>query len=250
MKHIDFANGMAKAGKLAAQALKYASDMVMEGVTTAEIDKATHDYIVSKGGTPINVGYKGYKHTLCTSVNEVVCHGVPDDTPLKEGDILNIDVAVLLGEYIGDTSKTVSVSSTSLKDINLMAAAENAMMAGIAMIYPNGTTGDIGFVIEQIAKSNNLDVVKECTGHGVGKKYHMEPNILSYGIPGTGALLRPWTCITVEPILIQKGSAISWSRIPESQIIVGKCDNGKRSAQFEHTVLITNSGYEILTKID
>lgn len=248
MKHLQFANGMAKAGKIAAQALKYAVGMAVEGVSTAEIDKATHDYIISKGAIPINVGYRGYKHTLCTSVNNTVCHGVPNSEPLKIGDILNIDVAVLVDGYIGDTSETVGIGEISSKDYNLILAAKNTMLAGIDVIYPNGFTGDIGFVIEHTAKKYGFDVVRECTGHGIGKQYHMKPDILSYGLPATGQQLKPWTCITIEPIVIGPKHNIQWKAIENSQIIEGFCTLGVKSAQFEHTVLITDSGYEILTE--
>jgi methionyl aminopeptidase len=248
MKHDAFVNGMRKAGKHAARTLSYALQQVRAGITTAEIDALIHEHILSHGDIPAPLNYKGFPKSSCISVNEILCHGVPDNTVLKDGDIVNIDVTVVVGGYFGDCSATVPVGQVSSEMMKVIEAAKLARDAGIKMIRPYGTTGDIGMASAAAAASLGLTVAPNLGGHGIGKDFHMTPHIPSSGTFGLGEMLRPWTCITVEPIVVSnpnynthpiQGSTIEWYTTVDKT----------PAAQFEHTVLITDRGYEILTEL-
>jgi methionyl aminopeptidase len=252
----NFVEGMRKAGKLAAKVLAHTCAAAEAGVTTNQLDKIAHDFTIASGGTNACLGYKGYPKSICTSVNEVLCHGVPNDRPLKAGDIVNIDVTVKVGPYHGDTSRTIFISPCPNKLAHeLVNAAGGAMYAGIQAVRPFGKTGDIGHATESWLKrhTDKFKVCRDIAGHGIGKVFHDFPFIPAYGTFGTGDLLKPWTCITVEPIILFESD--DYKQYPITPLAGhDKCtvteikSPSGLSAQFEHTVLITDSGYEILTE--
>lgn len=250
----NFVDGMRKAGKLAARTLAHVSKFAVEGVTTNELDKIAHDFTLSNGGKNACLGYRGYPKSICTSLNEVLCHGVPDDTKLKSGDIINIDVTVLVNGYHGDTSLTLGIGDISEKARQIINAARGARDAGIRAVRPNGTTGDIGFVTSMFIKNNypQFKLVEDIGGHGIGKIFHDEPFIPSVGRFGIGKPLRPWTCLTVEPIVWEdqgyKSEEISPLDGHDKCTVALFRGNGGLATQFEHTILVTNTGYEILTE--
>lgn len=236
--------------RLAAETLAYIEKFIKSGVTTQEIDQIVHDYILSRGAQSAPLGYHGFPKSICTSVNEVVCHGVPDQTVLREGDIINVDVTPKLDGFFGDTSKTFIVGEASEKARDLVDAARMAMERGIEAIRPGGTTGDIGFEIQKFVTRKGYTAVREIGGHGVGRIFHDEPFVPSFGKKGRGDLLVPFHCITVEPMVNEGREDIEELSIPDSSIKYYKTADRKLSAQFEHTVLVTDRGYEILTLID
>ena len=240
---------MRAACKLAAQTLKYASQFAKGGVSTNEIDRLVHEYTIGHKALPAPLGYNGFPKSVCTSVNEVICHGVPDDTVLKDGDIINVDVTSILDGFFGDTSATFFVGDVSGAARNITDCAEKAMWKGIEEVRPFATTGDIGFAINKYVTNKGYYVVKEIGGHGVGKKFHDEPFVPSYGKKGRGDKLRPWICITVEPMINQTAAPIIEKSIPGSAIRYYETGDGTLTAQFEHTLLITDTGYEVLTQL-
>lgn len=240
----EFVDGMRAAGKLAASTLPHLRDMVKPGVTTNELDAAAFSFITAAGGIPAPLNYKGFPKSICTSVNEVVCHGVPDNTSLKNGDYINVDVTVILNGYHGDTSFSMIVG---MEDSDLIVAARKATMAGISAIKPGATIGDIGFAINKSATRSGFFATPEIGGHGIGLIFHDEPFVYSVGKKGRGERLKPGTCITIEPLVLERYESIESRKIPNSEILIHTA-NGARSAQFEHTVLITDTGYEILTR--
>ncbi|MGE3974511.1 MAG: type I methionyl aminopeptidase [Bdellovibrionales bacterium] len=244
-----FINGMEKAGRLAAEALQKLGQMVKSGVTTDELDKAGYDFLMSRGAKPAPLNYHGFPKSICTSVNEVICHGVPSSQKLKEGDIINIDVTSLLDGYHGDTSATFFVGKVSEAAQRITLAAQEAMFKGIEAIEPGATTGDIGFAINKHATKKGFYVVRDIGGHGIGKIFHDEPFVPSYGKKGKGEPLKLWRCITVEPMINETNAPMIEHDIPNSShkwyATADKC----LSAQFEHTVLITDSGYQIMTQL-
>jgi methionyl aminopeptidase len=242
--HID---GMTKSGRLAAKTLYHAARFIKPGVTTDEIDQIVHDYMLSNGATPATLGYQGYPKSCCTSLNEVICHGVPDKTVLKEGDIINLDVTTILDGYFGDTSSMFFVGTVSEKARKIIEVARSAMEKGIEVIGPGATTGDIGFAIDKFTTRSGFHAVREIGGHGIGRKFHDEPFVPSFGKKGKGQPLRVWSCITVEPMINETDAPIQEVPIPGSEHFIYLTGDGTLSAQFEHTVLITDSGYEILT---
>lgn len=233
--------------RLAAQTLNHVAPYVKAGITTNELDQIVHDFTLSNGATPAPLGYHGYPKSICTSINHVICHGVPDSTVLKDGDIINVDVTCLKDGFHGDTSRTFIVGSASADVIDLVETAKLAMEKGIEAITPNGMTGDIGFVIDKFVTRKGYSTVKEIGGHGIGRKFHEDPFVPAYGKKGKGERLYPWHCITVEPMVNQGVAAIKEFDIPGSTIKYYETVDGKFSAQFEHTILITDTGYEILT---
>jgi len=232
------------AGALAADALAMLIPHVKAGVTTDQLDKLCHDYIVDVlNATPANIGYHGYTKTVCASVNQVVCHGIPGAVALKDGDILNIDVAVIKDGWYGDTSRMYFVGEPSPKARHLVETTYEAMWAGIRAVRPGATLGDIGHAIQTLAEAAGLSVVREYCGHGIGKVYHDEPNILHYGYPGQGLTLRTGMIFTIEPMLNAgkrdvKTLADGWTVVTKDQSL---------SAQWEHMVAVTDDGYEVLT---
>ncbi len=239
---------MKKACQLAARTLEHVEKYIRVGITTNEIDQIIHDYTLSHGAQPSPLGYHGYPKSSCTSVNEVVCHGVPDETILKEGDIINVDVTSYLNGFHGDTSKTYFVGNKINENVReLVQVAYDCMMKGIEEVHPKNRTGDIGFAIDKYCTRKGFTTVKEIGGHGIGKKFHDEPFVPSFGKKGKGDPLIPWRCLTVEPMINETGASIKEIDIPNSSIKWYVTGDKTLSAQFEHTILVTDMGYEILT---
>ena len=236
---------MRAAGRLAAEVLDMIEPHVKAGVTTDELDRICHDYIVEVQKTiPANVGYNGFPKTLCTSVNHVVCHGIPNDKKLKNGDIINIDVTVIKDGFHGDTSKMYFVGEPSVLAKRLVQVTHDAMLLGIGMVKPGARLGDIGHAIQQFAESHGFSVVREYCGHGIGRVYHEDPQVLHYGTPGIGLELKPGMTFTVEPMINAGKRHVKM--LPDGWTVVTK--DHSLSAQWEHTVLVTPTGHEILTK--
>lgn len=240
---------MRVAGRLAAEVLDYIAPYVQPGVTTGELDKLCHDYIVNVQGAvpaPLNYappGYPPYPKSVCTSVNHVVCHGVPGDKRLKAGDILNIDVTVIKDGFHGDTSRMFFVGPPSIQAKRLSEVTYECMWRGIRVVRPGARLGDIGHAIQSHAERQGYSVVREFCGHGIGRKFHEEPQILHYGHPGTGMQLQRGMIFTVEPMINAGRPDIR--QLADGWTIVTK--DHSLSAQWEHTVLVTEKGFEILT---
>lgn len=239
--------GMRAAGKLAARTLEHIEKFIKPGITTLEIDKIIYDFTMSAGATPGTLNYHGFAHSCCTSVNEVICHGVPGPQILKEGDILNVDVTPVLNGYFGDTSATYGVGQISDLAKDIIEVARLARDKGIEVIKNGASTGDIGFVTEKFVSRRGFTTVKEIGGHGIGKIFHDEPFVPSYGKRGRGDTLRAGFCLTVEPMINEKSAAIKEFDIPGSTVKWYTTIDKGLSAQFEHTILITENGYEIMT---
>lgn len=235
------------AGKTASRTLDNIATHIRAGMTTDEINQIVHDFILSNGATPAPLGYHGFPKSVCTSPNTIICHGVPDKTVLKDGDIVNVDVTVIKHGYYGDTSRTFFVGNVSEGAKKIVEVAKQAMLQGIEEIAPGKTVGDIGFAIEKFVTRKGYYVVEELGGHGIGKKFHDEPFVPSFGKRGKGAKLMPWRAITVEPMINETAAPIKEIEIPGSTIMVYETGDGALSAQWEHTVLITDTGYQILT---
>ncbi|GAB4163833.1 MAG: type I methionyl aminopeptidase [Rickettsiaceae bacterium] len=235
---------MRTAGKLAAETLDFISAYVEPGVTTDRLNELCHDFIVKNNAIPAPLNYKGFPKSICTSVNHVVCHGIPSDKKLKSSDIINIDVTVIVDGWYGDTSRMFYVGDVSIKAKRLIQVTYEAMMIGIEMVRPGIRLGDIGHAIQQHAEKHNYSVVRDYTGHGIGRVFHDEPTVLHYGKPGTGAILQEGMFFTIEP-MVNAGKA---------DTILSKFDgwtvttrDKSLSAQFEHTVGVTKDGVEIFT---
>ena len=245
---LQFIKGMERAGKLAAETLLHVKPYIKEGVTTNEIDKIVYDYTMSHNAKPAPLGYKGFPKSVCTSVNQCICHGVPNDTPLKDGDTVNVDVtSIVEGGFHGDTSATFYVGNVTDENKELTKVAYESMHKGIKEVHPKNKTGDIGFAIGKYVTKKGFFAVKEIGGHGIGTVFHDAPFVPSYGKKGKGERLKPWTCITVEPMINFNNLDFIEYSIPNSEIKYYDTQDGTASAQFEHTVLITDSGYEIMT---
>jgi methionyl aminopeptidase len=244
---LDEVKSMAKSCQLAARTLEHVAPFIKPGITTLEIDQIIHDFILRNNATPATLGYFGYPKSCCTSINEVVCHGVPGPTVVKDGDIINVDVTTIVDGFYGDTSRTFLVGNVSEKAKKITQCAEQAMYKGIEAIVPKGFTGDIGFETNKYVTRSGFHTVKEIGGHGVGRKFHLDPFVPAWGKKGRGELLQPYTCITVEPMINEGTDQIVEYDIPGSSIKYYVTSDRSLSAQFEHTVLITETGYEILT---
>ena len=233
------------AGRLAAEVLDMIGAHVKPGGTTEELDRICHDYIVNVQGTiPANVGYRGYPKTLCTSVNNVICHGIPNEAKvLKDGDIVNIDVTVIKDGWHGDTSRMYYVGTPSVMARRLVEVTREAMWRGIRAVKPGATLGDVGNAIQEYAESERFSVVREYCGHGIGKVYHDEPQVLHYGKPGQGLVLKPGMTFTIEP-MINEGTRYT-KVLPDGWTVVTK--DRKLSAQWEHMIAVTEDGVEVLT---
>lgn len=238
---------MRAAGRLAARTLDAVEKLIAPGITTNEINKFVHEFTLSHGATPAPLGYHGFPKSVCTSVNSCICHGVPDDTVLRDGDIINVDVTCILDGFYGDTSKTYFVGPVSDAARRLTDAALTAMLKGIEEVRPYASTGDIGFAINKFVTKQGYYAVREIGGHGIGKVFHGDPFVPSYGKKGRGPKLQPWTCITVEPMINETDAEFIEYDIPNSTIKYYHTADQCLSAQFEHTVLITDTGYEIMT---
>ncbi|MGE3388337.1 MAG: type I methionyl aminopeptidase [Bdellovibrionales bacterium] len=238
---------MEAAGKLAARTLEHVAKFVKAGITTNEINDIVHDFTLSAGATPAPLGYHGFPKSVCTSVNACICHGVPDDTPLKDGDLINVDVTSILDGFFGDTSRTFFVGEVTEAAKRITECAEKAMWKGIEEVRPFAQTGDIGFAINKYVTKQGYHVVREIGGHGIGKTFHDDPFVPSYGKKGRGPKLVPWCCITVEPMVNETAAPLEEFSIPGSDIKYYLTGDRTLTAQFEHTVLVTDRGYEIMT---
>ena len=238
---------MRVAGRLAAEVLQVVAPHVKPGVTTAELDRICHDHIVKvQDAVPANVGYRGFPATVCTSVNNVICHGIPSDAKvLKDGDIVNIDVTVIKDGWHGDTSRMYFVGEPSVMARRLVEVTREAMFRGIRVVKPGATLGDVGHAIQEYAEGERFSVVREYCGHGIGRIYHEDPQVLHYGRPGEGTVLKQGMTFTIEP-MINEGARHTRT-LPDGWTVVTK--DRKLSAQWEHTVLVTADGAEILTRL-
>ncbi len=232
------------AGRLAASVLDMIEPYVQPGVSTEELDRRCHDYIVGDlGSIPANLNYRGFPKTICASVNHVVCHGIPGDKRLKNGDIVNIDVTVIRDGFHGDTSRMYFVGSPSVLARRLVDVCHEAMWRGIRVVRPGTHLGDIGHAIQVHAEQNDFSVVREYCGHGIGRVYHEDPQVLHYGKPGTGLELVPGMTFTVEPMI--NAGRRDVRLLPDGWTVVTR--DQSLSAQWEHTVLVTDDGFEVLT---
>lgn len=236
--------GMRKAGQLAAAVLDYITPFVVPGVETGELDRLCHEYIVQHKAVPAPLNYKGFPKSICTSINHVVCHGIPGPKKLLNGDIMNIDVTVILDGWYGDTSRMYAVGDkVPVKAKRLMDVTYDAMMAGIEIVRPGITLGDIGHAIQTLAEAERFSVVRDFCGHGIGRTFHAAPSVLHYGQPGTLERLEPGMLFTIEP-MINTGT---WeTKVLNDGWTAVTRDKGL-SAQFEHTIGVTATGYEIFT---
>ena len=238
----DF-DGMMKAGALAAAILDDMADHVFPGQTTGEIDRIIEEKVDAAGAKSATIGYKGYKHASCISVNHVVCHGIPGDKVLKDGDILNIDVTVIVDGWFGDTSRMYVAGKLSRKAERLIQVTHDALMIGIEQVKPGNTFGDIGFAIQSFVEGHRMSVVRDFCGHGLGRVFHAPPNVLHYGREGTGPVLEEGMFFTIEPMVNlgrpeTKVLADDWTAVTRDKSL---------SAQFEHSVGVTADGVEIFT---
>ena len=252
LKTAEEIDKMRVACRLAAEVLDYIEPFVKPGVTTGELDRLCHDYMVNEQGTvpaPLNYappGYTPYPKSICTSVNHQVCHGVPGDKALKKGDIVNLDITVIKDGFHGDTSRMFLVGGEAAASIaarRLTQITFECMWLGISAVRPGGHLGDIGAVIQKHAEGNGFSVVKEFCGHGIGRKFHEEPQVLHYGTAGSGPRLEPGMIFTIEPMINAGKAAIS--ELPDGWTIVTK--DRSLSAQWEHTIVVTPTGVEVLT---
>jgi methionyl aminopeptidase len=234
---------MRRAGRLAAACLDMITPHVVPGVTTGKLDRLIHDYLRDHGATPATLGYRGYTKSSCISVNHVVCHGIPGDRVLNEGDILNIDVTALLDGWHGDTSRMYAVGEVSKRAQLLMDVTHACLMAGIAAVKPGATLGDVGHAIQTLAEKHRFSVVRDFCGHGLGRSFHAPPNVLHVGRPGEGPVLKPGMFFTIEPMINAGRPDVKilddgWTAVTRDRSL---------SAQFEHTVAVTETGVEIFT---
>jgi len=238
---------MKTVGRLAADVLSQVGKMVEPGVSTEALDRKAHELTLSAGAIPAPLNYKGYPKSICTSVNHCICHGVPTDYILQEGDIINIDVTCIKGGFHGDTSRTFYVGEVSDRAKAITECAYKAMLKGIKQVKGGNTTGDIGFAINKYVIRQGFYPVLEIGGHGIGKQFHEDPFVPSYGKKGRGDTLQSDCCITVEPMVNETEAPIQEFDIPDSEIKRYETSDRTLSAQFEHTVLIQEGGCEILT---
>ncbi len=245
IKTADEIEKMRVAGRLAAEVLEMIGPHVQAGITTDELDRICHDYIVNEqGAIPAPLDYHGFPKSICTSVNQVVCHGIPGDRKLKDGDIINIDITVIKDGYHGDTSKMFCVGKPSIKAERLCRVSYECLRIGIDLVKPGATLGDIGHAIQRHAEKHRYSVVREYCGHGIGREFHEEPQVLHYGEPGTGMVLEAGMTFTIEPMINAGKRHVKllndkWTVITRDRSL---------SAQWEHTILVTPEGHEVLTR--
>jgi methionyl aminopeptidase len=239
----DF-EGMRRAGRLAAELLDLLTPEVKPGVTSAHLDKLAYEFICDNGAIPACLGYRGYRYTLCTSFNHVVCHGQPNDKPMREGDIVNVDATLILDGWHGDSSRMYPVGEIGRKAERLIDITYECLMRGISVVKPGATLGDIGHIIQSYAEDQEgCSVVRDFCGHGLGKVFHALPNVVHYGRPGQGTALRPGMFFTIEPMINLGGSGVKvlsdgWTAVTRDRSL---------SAQFEHSLGVTENGVEIFT---
>jgi methionyl aminopeptidase len=236
--------GMRRAGRLAAEVLDFITPHTQPGVTTGELDRLCHEFILDHGAIPAPLNYRGFPRSICTSVNHVVCHGIPsEDKLLQSGDILNIDVTVILEGWHGDTSRMYEIGEIKLKARRLIDVTYEAMMRGIAVVKPGATVGDIGHAIQTYAEAQRFSVVRDFCGHGLGRIFHDAPSILHFGLPGEGPVLREGMFFTVEPMINAGRYGVKilgdgWTAVTKDRSL---------SAQFEHSIGVTSDGHAIFT---
>ncbi len=238
----DFA-GMHAAGKVAAEILDEMCEHVQPGVSTAELDRLIEDKVTAKGATSATIGYRGYQHASCISINHVVCHGIPSEKRLKDGDILNIDVTVVVDGWFGDTSRMFVAGKLNRKAERLIQVTHDALFKGIEMVKPGNTFGDIGHAIQTYVEAQRMSVVRDFCGHGLGTVFHAPPNVLHYGRAGDGAVLEEGMFFTIEPMVNlgrpeTKVLSDDWTAVTRDRSL---------SAQFEHSIGVTSNGFEIFT---
>ena len=234
---------MRKAGRLAAELLDFITPYVKPGVTTGELDQLCHDYTIERGAIPAPLNYRGFPKSICTSINHVVCHGIPGDKVLRDGDIINIDVTPIVDGWHGDSSRMYPVGKVGVKARRLMEITYEALMRGISVVRPGATLGDIGHAIQSFVEENRFSVVRDFCGHGLGKVFHAPPSVLHYGNRGEGQELREGMFFTIEPMINAgrhetKILADGWTAVTKDRSL---------SAQFEHSIAVTADGHEIFT---
>lgn len=239
----DF-EGMRKAGRLAAETLDFIVPYVLPGVTTGELDRLCHDFITERGGIPAPLGYRGFPKSICTSINHVVCHGIPGERVLKAGEILNIDVTPIVDGWHGDSSRMYFVGDVGVKARRLSDITFEAMWKGIDMVKPGATLGDIGHAIQSFGEAERCSIVRDFCGHGLGRVFHDAPNVLHYGDAHSGAVLQPGMFFTIEPMLNLgkyevKVLSDGWTAVTRDRSL---------SAQFEHSMGVTETGVEVFTR--
>ena len=235
---------MRVAGRLAAEVLKMIRPHVQPGITTDELDQICHDYIVNEQqAVPAPLNYRGFPKSICTSVNHVICHGIPGNKKLKNGDAINIDITVIKDGFHGDTSKMFFAGETAIAGKRLARISHECMKIGIDMVKPGIHLGDIGHAIQQHAESHHCSIVREYCGHGIGREFHEDPQVLHYGKAGTGMQLEPGMTFTIEP-MVNAGKRYT-KLLPDGWTVVTK--DHSLSAQWEHTILVTETGHEVLT---
>ena len=245
IKNSEEIEKMRIAGRLAGEVLQMIRPYVKVGITTDELDKICHDYIVNdQKAIPAPLNYHGFPKSICTSVNHQVCHGIPSEKKLKNGDILNIDITVIKDGFHGDTSKMFYVGDASIKGQRVSEIAHECLVKGIKLVKPGAHLGDIGHVIQQHAEAKRHSVVREYCGHGIGRVFHEDPQVLHYGKPGTGLELKAGMTFTIEPMI---NSGKRHVKLLKDKWTVVTKDHSP-SAQWEHTILVTESGYEVLTQ--
>jgi methionyl aminopeptidase len=235
--------GMRKAGRLAAEALDLVYDAIRPGITTEELDSLCFQFAMDHGAYPAPLNYRGYRRAICTSVNHVVCHGIPNDKPLREGDIINVDVTLIVDGWHGDCSRMYAVGELPRRAARLNVVTYESLMRGIAVVKPGATTGDIGHAIQTYAEGERCSVVRDFCGHGLGRLFHDEPNILHYGNPGEGVVLKAGMFFTIEPMINLGRPQVKvlgdgWTAVTRDRSL---------SSQFEHTLGVTEDGCEVFT---
>lgn len=236
-------DGMRAAGRLAAQTLDMIQPHVVAGVTTDELNQLCHDFIIAHDAIPAPLNYRGFPKSICTSLNHVICHGIPCDRKLVDGDILNIDVTVILNGWHGDTSRMYAVGKPSIKARRLMEVTYDALMIGIAAVRPGATLGDVGYAIQSFVERHRYSVVRDFGGHGIGRGFHEPPTVLHYGRQREGIVLKPGMFFTIEPMINIGGPDMkilsdNWTAVTKDRSL---------SAQYEHMIAVTDTGYEIFT---
>ena len=245
IKHGDDIEKMRVAGRLAAEVLEMIAPHVQAGISTDELDRICHDYIVNvQKAIPAPLNYHGFPRSICTSVNHVVCHGIPGDRILKKGDVVNLDITVIKDEFHGDTSQMFFIGEPSVLAKRVSDVARECLLLGIGMVHPGVHLGDIGHAIQQHAEAQRFSVVREYCGHGIGRKFHEDPQVLHYGEPGTGAILEEGMTFTIEPMVNAGKRHVKllgdgWTVVTKDHSV---------SAQWEHTILVTADGHEVLTR--
>ncbi len=238
----DFA-GMRAAGRLAAETLDMIAPHVRPGVSTAALDRLCHDFMIDHGAIPATLNYRGFPKSICTSINHVVCHGIPGDRRLEPGDILNIDVTVVLDGWHGDTSRMFCAGTPSTRARNLIEVTHEALMRGVRAVRPGATLGDVGHAIQTYVEAHRFSVVRDFCGHGIGRRFHEAPNVLHFGRPGDGPVLRPGMFFTIEPMVNAGRPEVKvlddgWTAVTRDRSL---------SSQFEHMVGVTADGVEVFT---